>query len=146
MMPPMTDHTQLIIHEPALKILDYAERAGVDHRTVREWLRKGLLPDAYKDGRGRWWIPASARKMDVPVAPRVDSSPAPSREVDLIMTTDAPPAPTFIPLYMPLEAAAPLLGVTAYQIAQHPDEFDVRPWGANGALVVPVRRLLGLTS
>lgn len=152
MISPMTETIviresgSVEIHEPALKILDYAQRVGVDHRTVREWLRRGLLPGAYKDGSGRWWIPADAVRQDTPVAPRQE--PITSGVVEIV----APPegrsvsAPAFIPLYMSLDDAAPLLGVTAYQIAQHPDEFGVVPWGPNGSLVVPVRRLLGMTS
>lgn len=140
----MTDTTP-IIHEPALKILDYADLVGVDHRTVREWLRKGLLPTAYQDGRGRWWIPSSARRLETPVAPRRENG-APSGQMTLAQPREHYTMPSFIPLYMPLAEAAPLLGVTAYQIAQHPDEFGVQPWGEHGSLVVPVRRLLGLTS
>lgn len=136
---PMTDNTTVVIHEPALKILDYAARVGVDHRTVREWLRKGLLPDAYKDGRNVWWIPASARRMETPVAPRKDDGQviaAEPREYTV---------PSFIPLYMPLDEAAALLGVTPYQLAEHQHEFGVKPWGDNGSLVVPVRHLLGMS-
>jgi hypothetical protein len=144
------DPGSVVIHGTDLKVLDYAAHVGVNHRTVREWLQKGLLPDAYKDGRGQWWIPADSRKLETFVAPRVEPSPtAGTTIVSMPHLRDTPqlhPAPGFIPLYMPLDEAAPLLGVTPYQIARHPDIFDVVPWGENGALVVPVRRLLGLTS
>jgi len=153
----MTDHSLIYTLTPEdgispapadMKIVDYAAHVGVDHRTVREWLRKGLLPDAYKDGRGRWWIPADAVKLEPTIAPRVDSPPPTTGQLVPINQHEArrSAAPGFIPLYMPLDEAAPLLGVTAYQISRHPDEFGVVPWGENGSYVVPVRRLLGLTS
>jgi DNA-binding transcriptional MerR regulator len=135
-----------------MKILEYADHVGVQDRTVREWLRKGLLPDAYKDGRGRWWIPADAQRLEIPIAPRVDSAPIreippmSSQPYEIERSLRSLPSPGFIPLYMPVDEAAPLLGVTAYQILRHPDEFGVVPWGDNGSYVVPVRRLLGLVS
>lgn len=138
----MTDH--IIIHSPALSILDYAARIGKDHRTVREWLRKGMLPTAYQDGSRKWWIPADAEPVRAPVAPRAEHAPPSGDQPSALAVRESIAVPQFIPLYMPLADAAPLLGVTAYQIAQHPEEFGVVPWGDNGSLVVPVRRLLGL--
>lgn len=57
---------------PLLSVRDYADHVKVNHRTVRDWLARGLLPDAFQDTRRVWWIPADARKADVPVAPRAD--------------------------------------------------------------------------
>lgn len=140
----MTDNT-LIIHSPALSIMDYAaDVARVNHRTVRDWLAKGMLPTAYQDGTGKWWIPADAEPVRAPVAPRVDNTAPSGQLVPIPHTSPGVDVPPFIPLYMPLADAAPLLGVTAYQLAQHPEEFGVQPWGDNGTLVVPVRRLLGM--
>lgn len=144
-MAGMTENT-VVIHEPALKILDYAARIGVNHRTVREWIRNGLLPDAYQDGRNVWWIPASARRRETPVAPRKeDTAPSAHGTVATLANPRENIVPSFIPLYMPLDDAAPLLGVTPYQLAEHQEEFGVKPWGDNGSLVVPVRHLLGMS-
>lgn len=140
----MTETTPtFIIKMPDMSIMDYAEMIHKDHRTVREWLRKGMLPTAYQDGSRKWWIPADAEPVRAPVAPRADVAQR-SSEPHTLAVRETITVPTFIPLYMPLPDAAPLLGVTAYQIAQHADEFGVVPWGENGTLVVPVRRLLGM--
>lgn len=138
----MTETPQIIVMAPALSILEYAERIHKDHRTVREWLRKGMLPTAYQDGSRKWWIPADAEPVRAPVAPRAEIAPRSGETTAVALREIA--VPQFIPLYMPLADAAPLLGVTPYQIAQHPEEFGVVPWGDRGALVVPVRRLLGM--
>jgi len=79
----MTDNNTLIVlHEDGsqpstggaqlLSVRAYADSVEVNHRTVRDWLARGLLPTAFHDTRRVWWIPADARKAEVPVAPRAD--------------------------------------------------------------------------
>jgi hypothetical protein len=145
----------IIIHEDGgssamVDILTFAELRGVDHRTVREWLRRDLLPGAQKDGRGKWHIPVDAVKQEKPVhEPKPDAAivdvVAPVRAEDLITEDGATrPRPR---AFFTVPEAAELLGISPYRIRENRDAFGVVPWGPNGLLLVPapvVRQYLGL--
>lgn len=134
-------------------ILTFAEIRGVDHRTVREWLRRDLLPGAMKDGRGKWHIPVDAVKLEKPLhEPKPDDavdvvSIAPRAE-DLIVDENGAPAPSPRPrAFFTVPEAAQLLGISPYRIRENRDAFGVVPWGPNGLLLVPapvIRNYLGL--
>jgi hypothetical protein len=129
-------------------VLQFAELRGVDPRTVREWLRLGLLPTAQKDGRGKWHIPVDAVKQEKPMQTRTDDvvvpiSAAAVRAEDLIesATSRRPRA------FFTVPEAAQLLGISPYRIRENRDAFGVVPWGPNGLLLVPapiVREYLGI--
>jgi hypothetical protein len=135
-------------------ILTFAQLRGVDHRTVREWLRRDLLPGATKDGRGKWQIPVDAIKQEKPIHEKPDGTisvvetPAPARVEDLIIDADGAPAPAPRPrAFFTVPEAAQLLGISPYRIRENRDAFGVVPWGPNGLLLVPapvVRHYLGL--
>jgi hypothetical protein len=117
-----------------LDVMAYAEAHGVNHRTVREWLANDLLPGAMKDTRGKWFIPANAvRQEKQAVATREDE---PVQE-----------GPRRMPAFFSVADAAAFLGLSEYRVRQEREAFEVKPWGDNGALVVPayvIRRYLGL--
>lgn len=116
-----------------LDVLAYADAAGVNHRTVREWLKRDLLPGATQDARGKWWIPANAQRVD---AGAVE-----------IHTQATPATPATLPrAFYTVDEAAHLLGLTPYRVAQERDALEIVAWGPNGQLLVPayvIRRYLG---
>jgi len=133
-------------------VLAFAEIRSVDPRTVREWLRLGLLPDARKDARGKWHIPTDAVKLDRAPEPAstdvvvVDAPAFPTRVEELLDREEADPRPRPRAFYTVPEAAQ-LLGISPYQIRENRDAFELVPWGPNGLLLMPapvVRRYLGL--
>lgn len=140
---------------PMVDVLAFAQLRDVDPRTVREWLRLGMLPTAQKDSRGKWHIPTDAVKLDrAPEKPStdlavVDAAPVdefPTRVEDLLQRDEEDPRPRPRAFFTVPEAAK-LLGISPYAIREHRDEFDLRPWGPNGLLLVPasvVRHYLGL--
>lgn len=123
-----------------LTVVQYAEAVGVSDRTVKRWLKDNELPDATRDGRGRWLIPADAvRKIN----PSPVAAPAPSTDVDAPDMFDLSPQQVLdrLPGFVNLDAAAHLLGIPATAIRRNQDYFDVHPFGTNGALVMPLSRV-----
>lgn len=137
---------------PMVDVLEFAEIRGVDPRTVREWLRKGMIPEARKDSSGKWHIPPDARKLDK--APPtssgevalIESDGFPKRAEILLDVDEDDPRPRPRAFYTVPEAAK-LLGISPYQIRENRDTFGLVPWGPNGLLLVPapiIREYLGL--
>lgn len=128
-------------------ILTFAQLRGVDHRTVREWLRRDLLPGATKDGRGKWHIPVDAVKLEKPLHEKPSDEiahAAPARVEDLVDDSEERRRPR---AFFTVPEAAQLLGISPYQIRENRDAFGVVPWGPNGLLLVPapvIRNYLGL--
>jgi hypothetical protein len=140
--------------EPMVDVLAFAKLRNVDPRTVREWLRLGMIPAAQKDTRGKWHIPPNAIKLDhapepepstglVP-APAVDAFPRRAEEILALDDTDTRPRPR---AWFTVPEAGKILRISPYRIREDRDRFELVPWGPNGLLVVPahvVRRYLGL--
>ena len=126
-------------------VLEFAAIQGVDHRTVRDWLSKGLLPRAKKNERGKWMIPADERKLDRAPDTALEN-------VHEIGHTHEPiPVPKRPRAYFTVtEAAALLAPLTERYIRAHKDTFEILEGaGPNGTDLVPgrvVRPELGLSS
>lgn len=139
-------------------VIEFAEIRKVDPRTVREWLRLGLLPDARKDSRGKWHIPVDAVKLDssdaarkstaVDVVPNGAVEVFPTRVEQLLEMDDEDPRPR-PRAWFTVPEAGKILGISPYRIREQRDRFGLVPWGPNGLLVVPapvIRDLLGIRS
>lgn len=119
-----------------LTVKQYAESAGISDRTAMRWLKAGELPGAKQDERGRWMIPAGATQ---------------TLGAGLVALTTEPPMyrPANIdelPSFLPLDAAAGLLGISRHAIDTHRDYFGVVPFGPYGSLVIPlatIKRIRG---
>lgn len=137
---------------------DYAALVGASERTVKRWLAEDLLAGA-EIRSGRWFIPASTPRPELVSGPtttvvmRDPRRPAARSIAELPPRAAASDRPTLasmldgLPALVPVESAAPLLGVSAWAIRRHPERFEAVPWGAQGALLVPqsvIRRLAGL--
>jgi hypothetical protein len=150
LMPPQTVVARTGEHvDSMLGVKQYAEHVGAGERTVRTWLADGRLPGARKLN-GTWMIPADERPVEaqpggiVPAAPwqdivqhmpQPDAAPTPLGELDAA------------PVFLPLEQAARILGVSVTAIRNNRSTFGVVPFGARGSLVVPqaiVRQLAGI--
>jgi hypothetical protein len=120
-----------------MDVLTYASSHGINHRTVREWLANDLLPGATKDARGKWFIPANAVRQE-------RSQVVAHREEE---PDDQGPTPPRWPAFFTIAEAAAILGLSEYRVSREREAFEVKPWGPNGALLVPsyvIRRYLGL--
>lgn len=118
-------------------IKTYQTRADVSFKTVNNWIKSGRLPDARKDEKGRWLIPA-------------DATPTPSSALATIEPPAVPPTVTGVlatmPGYLELEDAARLLGIPAYAIRSRRDRYRLEPVGERGRLMMPqnvIREVLG---
>lgn len=128
-----------------LTVRTFAQRNGVDERTVQRWLKAGKLPGAVKTNRG-WTIPANA----VAPAPDTPAPPAAAGGRELAVRTPAALEPAVLPrnlaealdaypAYLPLAVAARLLGVAVRRIRENPEAFGAVPYGRFDALLVPAR-------
>jgi hypothetical protein len=145
-----------------VKPADFARARGVTLRTVERWLGDGELPEAVKDSRGRWSIPADAMRQQP--LPGTDMSPSrrgvtgptrtdmsPSRR-DMSAPDSLTAALDQLPALLSLEQASRVLGIPVSVVREQANQLQARPWGrrrANGerALVIParvVRELAGL--
>ncbi|GIG21759.1 hypothetical protein Cch01nite_24830 [Cellulomonas chitinilytica] len=124
----------------------YAEHVGASERSVRRWLADGELPAAELVAR-RWEIPADAvRVQRLPEAVADVSRDAVAPRAPRPATTLVGALET-LPIYVDVDTAAQLLGISPYAVRRHADELGGRRWGLNGALVIPqsaLRELAGL--
>lgn len=151
LMPPQTIHRTGDYVEQMLGVKQYAEHVGAGERTVRTWLADGRLRSARKLGNV-WMIAADDRPADAV------QQPAPAGElVTLPADWDVPHMPQAggrlageldaAPVFLELDRAAAILGVSAHAIRSNREYFGVVPFGRNGSLVVPqgvIRRLAGI--
>lgn len=138
-----------------LSIVDYAERQGINARTVKRWLAADELPGAEKDPfTGAWRIPANATRM---VTAKVDPQPGPGTELEFgpaypgtvgqfhgwPPAAVAPEEPTRLedleelPAFLTIAQAAEYLGIPQAQILAHRETFGVMDVGVNGSPRVP---------
>ncbi|UOE45288.1 helix-turn-helix domain-containing protein [Agromyces larvae] len=119
-------------------VAEYARQRGITERTVRRWLAAGEL-SAARQLRGRWMIPADAEPVAHESAslerPRT-STPRPARPP---LTLSA--ALDESPVFLTIETAARLLGVSEHAVRANRETFGVVRLGAHGSLVVPQRVL-----
>lgn len=122
--------------ETLLDLDGYAARQGVSTRTIRRWLDAGEIPGAVKIA-GKWAIPADAIRQVaqdalVPTSP----SRAPARQPATVVTVlDTQP------VFLDLETASQLLGITVHALKAHPDYFALVRYGHRGAWVMPKYRV-----
>jgi hypothetical protein len=130
-----------------VKPADFARARGVALRTVERWLRDGELPDAVKDSRGRWSIPADAMRQqplpgtdmspsrrDATGPTRADMSPSRrdmSAPISLAAALDGRPA------FLTVAEAATFLGIPPGAVLSNRTRFEVERLG--GRLMVPAR-------
>lgn len=128
-----------------LSVTQYAAHVNAGERTVRTWLADNRLPQARKVD-GKWMIPADARPVD-------QAPEQPAGVVDLLPAAGLPQVPQGVaaldalPVFVPVDQAAAILGVPAGAIRRNRDYFAAVQFGPRGALVVPqatIRRLAGL--
>lgn len=146
------------IHEhtnnKTMDLKEFAAKSGVDPRTVKTWLSKGQVPDAYKDPfTQQWRFPEHAtRQMQATPAP------ASSNGTELGVSranalaefvpqwfphTEAATEPTRLERldeaggYLTIREASEFLHIPQTRILENPEEFRLRPYGINHSLVVP---------
>lgn len=133
----MTDTTAALM----LSLDDYAEQAGISTRTARRWLDANEIPGAGKV-RGKWAIPSGAVRQQTAgeLVPR-EASTAPT-SIAKALTVGA--VLSTLPVFLDLERASHLLGITVYAIRSHPDYFNLVRFGDRGAYVMPKARVIEL--
>lgn len=116
---------------PMLSLTDYLRSTGHSERTVRRCLADGRLPDAAKDGRGNWWIPADAQ----PLPAGSGASVVVHRPRQQVAHATAPAAVVprvLAPGLWELDDAAQVLGTNVGGLTRlakvHP-QYLVGPWG-----------------
>lgn len=144
------------IHEQMLTLNEYAESVGVHPRTVKRWLAADEVPAARRDPFTKEWrFPVGASRQiravsDAPTGSEVAVSGANGAMM-------APPAHAWYPhpgevledeptrldmldeesAFLTVERASKFLGVPQAQIRSNPEEFDLKPFGIGGSLMVP---------
>jgi hypothetical protein len=147
------------IHEhtsqQTMDLKEFAAKNGVDPRTVKTWLAKGQVPDAFKDPFTRQWrFPDHATRQQQAVV----DTPATSNGQQLAVsppngTMMLPPA--WFPHaegtsemtrlerldeaggYLTIKEAAEFLHIPQKRILENPEEFRLKPFGIKDSLVVP---------
>jgi hypothetical protein len=126
-----------------LGVKDYAARHNAGERTVRTWLADGRLHGARKLN-GVWMIPADERPADPLQAYAGDEIAVQLLGEHAVQHVPHVPAGLVAelaeaPVFLPLELAAHLLGISEHAIRRHRDYFELVPFGPNGSLVMPAR-------
>jgi hypothetical protein len=159
LMPPQTVTRTGELVDSMLGVKQYAEHVGAGERTVRTWLADGRLHSARKLN-GVWMIGADDRPAD-PMPPAGELDAVARIEAGLHMLPHMPqheleatPAPRRLvdeldasPVFLPLDDAARILGVSSSAIRGNRGTFGVVPFGPRGSLVVPqaiIRTLAGI--
>jgi hypothetical protein len=113
----------------------YAAKHFISTRTVRRYLDADEIPGAQKVG-GKWAIPADAvrvtRTTTVAKATPAAATPPPATVTTIL---DAQP------VFLDLDTAARLLGVTVHAVKSDPDYFHLVRKGHRGAWVMPKYRM-----
>lgn len=120
---------------------EFAATHNVATRTVRRWLDADRIPGAVKVS-GKWSIPAAAVVQDTPgatVATVATGKSGPARGLPTVADILATQ-----PVFVPLEVAAPLLGLSEYVMRKHPDYFGLVRFGPKSSYVMPKARIRDL--
>jgi hypothetical protein len=120
---------------PLLGLDDYAARHEISARTARRYLDAGLIPGARKV-HGRWAIPADAVRQTPTTSAVAATRPAAAPAALTVGTVLAT-----LPVFLPLETASHLLGVSVYAMKADPDYFHLVRKGERGAYVMPKFRI-----
>ncbi|AXC36016.2 helix-turn-helix DNA binding domain protein [Microbacterium phage Loca] len=144
-------HTmELISPEPAkrpttsmISIDAFAAQRKVATRTVRRWLDAGRVPGAVKVA-GKWSLPADAIVQDAlpGVMDTVKDTPVSidrRQHAGSELTVPGVLAP--LPVMVPLDTAARVLGVSEYTMRRNADYFELQRMGENGSYVMPKARI-----
>lgn len=140
----MTQHDDL---EALVSIDTFASAHGVATRTVRRWLEAERIPGARMIGK-RWALPLDAVVQDAapgsavataPPAAAAAAAPLGSGRVGQALTVAAVLAP--LPVMVPLDTAARVLGVTEYALRRNAEYFQLVRMGDRGAYVMPKARI-----
>lgn len=125
---------------PMISIDAFAEQHAVATRTVRRWLDNGRIPGAVKVA-GKWSLPADAIVSDTlpGVMDTVKDSSSSTSRAAAQLTVPAVLAP--LPVMVPLDRAAAVLGVTEYTLRKNAGYFELQRLGAHGAYVMPKSRI-----
>jgi hypothetical protein len=123
----------------------FAEQHSVSTRTVRRWLADGRIAGALQVGN-KWALPADAIVSETlpGVMDTVKDTSSPAGAVARAqqpaqLTVAGILAP--LPVMIPLDVAARVLGISEYAIRQHADYFELQRMGEHGSYVMPKRRL-----
>jgi hypothetical protein len=116
----------------------WADRNDVSTRTVRRWLDAGEIPGARKV-KGKWAIPESALRQ-APTSAVATVTPPPDTVATARPVTMADALAT-LPVFVDMDVASRLLGITAHAIKAHPDYFGLVRYGHRGAWVMPKYRI-----
>lgn len=123
-----------------LSIDAFAARHGVATRTVRRWLDAGRIPGATMIA-GKWALPADAVVQQ-------PQQPAGGREIatvghgqDMSRQLTVPAVLAQLPVMVPLDVAARVLGISEYALRRHAEYFELQRLGARGAYVMPKSRI-----
>lgn len=120
----------------------FAAQHGVATRTVRRWLDAEQIAGAVKVA-GKWMIPADAvvqqkqPASEIVTADHGHDMSASARGRQLTV----PAVLGMLPVMVPLDRAAAVLGVTEYTLRRHADYFELQRLGAHGAYVMPKARI-----
>jgi hypothetical protein len=118
---------------PMLTLDAFAAAHDVATRTVRRWLDAERIPGAEKVA-GQWSIPADAvvdRSTPGTTVARTSSTPA----LTIGSVLDS------LPVFVPLDRASQLLGISEHALRTHADYFELQRFGAQGSYVMPKGRI-----
>ena len=141
---------------PMLTVKGFAERRGVDERSVQRWLKAGRLVGAVHLDTG-WLIPDQprpGRKAPAEPAAYQDTAEQGALVVRAPAQLAKPPgslaeALAIATAFLTLEEAAQLLGIPVSGIRRNAERFEVERVGPRGAAMVParvVRHVAGLSA
>jgi hypothetical protein len=157
----MNDDNDIIIPEQMLNAKDYARHVGASDRSIKRWLAAGELPGARMID-GAWAIPVSTMRQKglggdtgewapstpQPAGNQVAVSGPSKADIERAFTEwmNQPRATMEQRLaeeniFIPLERAADLLGLSVYEIRKSPEDYGAVRRGAHGAYVIPKAQL-----
>ena len=124
--------------ETMLSIDQFAAQHGVTTRTVRRWLDDERIAGAVKVGN-RWSLPADAVVAERPAGEIVTAG----HVTDMSTRGGVTVARVIeqLPVMLPLDVAARVLGVTEYALRRHAEYFQLQRLGARGSYVMPKARV-----
>ncbi len=124
----------------------YTKRHGITERTLRRWLAADELPGARLID-GAWAIPINATRTPAAKGAVVQMTPDMAPDMAPVVSYARITPPTAaelvdaLPGYVELDVAAQLLGIPEGAIRRNRDHFQLQPFGAHGALVMPRHRI-----
>lgn len=138
-----TPTTSPVMIADTVGVAEFAAIQGKTERTVRMWLNNDEVPGAVRNDRGVWSIPRTAMRQPRSLEAEREAAAVEKVRGDLTVSDVLAAHPAFVSV----DVAAALLGITPYAVRTHAAELDARPWGDNGATVIPqsaIRRVLGI--